>query len=151
MDRTNPCTAKCQAYNAGMTYLLSSSPRVVIAAALLALPLATACFAQAVAPVAGPLVAPLVTPAQAALPGDAAPAPSSRPDKAVQRIRTEDAGTRIDEVRVGGETQSITVQPKTGTNMPAYEVKPSDATKGSAPSPSTSDTNGARVWNVLKF
>ena len=147
MGWANPCTAKCQAYNAGMTYLMSSSPRTVIIAALLALPLATTCFAQAVAPVTGPLVAP----AQVALPGDAAPAPSSRPDKAVQRIRTEDAGTRIDEVRVGGETQSITVQPKTGNNMPAYEVKPSDATKGSAPSPSTSDTNGARVWNVLKF
>ena len=147
MDRANPCTAKCQAYNAGMTYLLSSSPRTVIIAALLALPLATACFAQVVAPAAGPLVAP----AQVALPEDATPAPSSRPDKAVQRIRTEDAGTRIDEVRVGGETQSITVQPKTGSKMPAYEVKPSDATKGSAPSPSTRDTNGARVWNVLKF
>jgi hypothetical protein len=73
------------------------------------------------------------------------------PQKATQSIRTEDAGTRIDEVRVGGETQSITVQPKTGSNVPAYEVKPSDSTKGSAPSSSKGDTNGSRVWNVLKF
>ncbi len=82
---------------------------------------------------------------------EAVPAASGRPDKAGQRIRTEDAGTRIDEVRVGGETQSITVQPKTGGNVPSYEVKPSDTRGGSATAPSSSDTNGARVWNVLKF
>ncbi len=65
----------------------------------------------------------------------------------MQRIRIEDSGSRIDEVRVGGETQSITVQPKTGNNLPAYEVKPS----GSTPSTSSNETNGPRVWNVLKF
>ena len=69
----------------------------------------------------------------------------------MQRIRTEDSGTRIDEVRVGGETQSITVQPKSGSNMPSYEIKPSDGAKGGPPSTSSSDTNGARVWNVMKF
>lgn len=74
-----------------------------------------------------------------------------RPDKAIQLIRTEDAGTRIDEVRVGGETQSITVQPKTGNNLPPYEVRPADSTRGSAPSTSSNETNGPRVWNVLKF
>jgi hypothetical protein len=90
----------------------------------------------------------------------AAPAPtlepgtnpaSRRPDPAIQRIRTEDAGSRIDEVRVGGETQSITVQPK--TNVPAYEVLPSDSTKGggTGPSKSGAGATGSRVWNVLKF
>jgi hypothetical protein len=76
---------------------------------------------------------------------------SRRPEPAIQRIRTEDAGSRIDEVRVGGETQSITVQPK--TNVPAYEVLPSDATKGggTAPSKTGAGSTGARVWNVLKF
>jgi starvation-inducible outer membrane lipoprotein len=76
---------------------------------------------------------------------------SERPQKATERLHTEDAGSRIDEVRVGGETQSITVQPKTGTNVPAYEVRPSDSTKGSAPGSSSSGTTGSRVWNVLKF
>jgi len=99
---------------------------------LAALPLATLCAAQ--------------TPTQAA-----ASAPAGRPDQTIQRIRTEDAGSRIDEVRVGGETQSITVQPKTGNNMPAYEVKPSDTARGAAPSTSKNDTTGSRVWNVLKF
>lgn len=79
------------------------------------------------------------------------PAPSARPDQAIERIRTEDAGTRIDELRVGGETQSITVQPKTGGKMPSYEVKPAESAKGNAPSASSGDTNGSRVWNVLKF
>ena len=111
---------------------------------LLTLPLAfpVAAFAQSTAPEAVP-----PTPRIEAAP----PATSGRPGKAVQRIRIEDAGTRIDEVRVGGETQSITVQPKTGNKVPPYEVKPSDSTKGSAPSTSSNETNGSRVWNVLKF
>ena len=104
---------------------------------LAALPLATLSAAQ--------------TPAQAAAPVPTASAPAGRPDQTIQRIRTEDAGSRIDEVRVGGETQSITVQPKTGNNMPAYEVKPSDTARGAAPSTSKNDTTGSRVWNVLKF
>jgi hypothetical protein len=81
----------------------------------------------------------------------AAAGPTVIPQKAIERIRTEDAGSRIDEVRVGGETQSITVQPKTGSNLPAYEVLPSSNTKGSAPGSSSGGTAGSRVWNVLKF
>lgn len=77
------------------------------------------------------------------------PAPSGRPDQAIQRIRTEDAGTRIDELRVGGETQQITVQPKTGGA--AYEVKPAEGARGTAPAATSNETNGSRVWNVLKF
>lgn len=87
-------------------------------------------------------------PAAASAPTDAAS--STRPDPSIERIRTEDAGSRIDELRVGGETKSITVQPKTGTNAPAYEVRPENG-RGSAPSNSSGDTNGSRVWNVLKF
>ena len=91
--------------------------------------------------------------AQTAAPAPEAPkaATSERPQKATERIRTEDAGSRIDEVRVGGETQSITVQPKTGSNVPAYEVRPSDSTKGSAPASTSGGTTGSRVWNVMKF
>ena len=91
------------------------------------------------APVAAPALAPGANPT------------SGRPEQAIQRIRVEDAGSRIDEVRIGGETQSITVQPK--TNMPAYEVLPSDASKGGGTTPSTSGagSTGKRVWNVLKF
>ncbi len=107
--------------------------------ALLALPAATAANAQTIASAAQ---APAVVTARAG---------STRPEQTIERIRTEDAATRIDEVRVGGETQSITVQPKTGSNTPAYAVKPPDSARGHAPSPSNGDTNGSRVWNVLQF
>ena len=114
------------AYNAGMKTALRS----LFAAALAVLPLAEAA-AQTPVPAAAPQAKP------------------ARPDKKIERIRTEDAGTRIDELRVGGETQQITVQPKTGGA--AYEVKPAEGARGAAPAASSSDTNGARVWNVLKF
>lgn len=123
-----------------MKQLLPSSTRAISVFALLALPLASVCLAQGATP---PVALPAVE--------GAAPPPSGRPDRAIQRIRTEDSGSRIDEVRVGGETQSISVQPKTGANLPSYEVRPSDGTRGGAPSPSSKDTNGLRVWNVLKF
>ena len=115
------------AYNRGMKIAFRSS----IAAALAVLPLAVAV-------------------AQTAVPTEAAvQAGSGRTDKKIERIRTEDAGTRIDELRVGGETQQITVQPKTGGA--AYEVKPAEGARGSAPAAASNDTNGSRVWNVLKF
>lgn len=63
------------------------------------------------------------------------PAPAKRDvEQATQRIVIEDASTRIDEVRVGGETKSIDVHPKNG--MPAYQVAPS---------------TGERTWKVLGF
>ena len=70
-------------------------------------------------------------------------------DRSIERIRTEDAGSRIDELRVGGETQQIIVQPKTA--VPPYEVKPAEGARGTAPSTGNSDTNGSRVWNLFKF
>ena len=122
-----------------MIFFLQPSPSAVFVAALIALPVTTVAIAQSAT---GPVQPQLVK---------VEPAKPARPEQAIQRIRTEDAGTRIDEVRVGGETQSITVQPKTGDNTPAYEVKPPDSAKGNAPSQSNGDTNGSRVWNVLKF
>ena len=121
-----------------MKHALPTPLRALVFSAVL--PLATLSSAQTPA-----------QPAQAAASAPTASAKSGRPDQTIQRIRTEDAGSRIDEVRVGGETQSITVQPKTGANIPAYEVKPSDTARGAAPSTSKSDTTGSRVWNVLKF
>lgn len=59
------------------------------------------------------------------------------PDKVeprIERIHVEDGGASIDELRVGGETQSITVQPKGG--MPAYQVAPK---------------TGESSWKVLGF
>ena len=66
-----------------------------------------------------------------------------------ERIRVEDEGSRVDELRIGGQTQSITVQPKVG-DMPAYEVQPSDGVRNRARNGAESNT-GSRVWNLMKF
>jgi hypothetical protein len=65
-----------------------------------------------------------------------------RSNQTIERIRTEDGGSRIDELRVGGQTQSILVQPK--GDMPAYEIKPADARGGPS-------QGGVRMWNFLRF
>lgn len=55
-------------------------------------------------------------------------------EKRTERIRVEDKGSRIDELRIGGETKTIDVQPKGG--MPAYQVQPA---------------SGERTWKILGF
>lgn len=63
----------------------------------------------------------------------------------------EDAGARVEELRVGGQTKNIAVQPK-GTNLPGYEVQSSDGARGRSGSLNGAETNtGPRVWNVFKF
>lgn len=82
-------------------------------------------------------------------PPEQPPQPISPRDR-IERITNEDALTRIDEVRVGGETKSIEVQPKNGA--PAYQINP-DA-NGAA----NSETGGKRTgnagrssWRILNF
>jgi len=93
------------------------------------------------------------TPAPRPAPAPGTPEPqTSAGGRAMERIRTEDAGSRIDELRVGGETQQITVQPKAAVpGVPAYEVKPAEGARGNPPDTSNRDTNGSRVWNLFKF
>lgn len=91
----------------------------------------------------------------AAEPASSAPTekPSGEPaDKYNQKaeyLHVEDAGSRIDEVRIGGQTQSIHVQPKVG-NMPAYEVKPTDGAR-SRPDGFGETQSKKRVWNIGNF
>ena len=74
-----------------------------------------------------------------------------RANQRTERIQIEDSGSRVDELRVGGQTQSIAVQPKTG-NLPGYQVQSPDGARSRAGSNSGAETNTApRVWNVLKF
>ncbi len=72
-----------------------------------------------------------------------APETGADPVKSRQRlgetIVVEDSGATIEEVRMGGETQSIRVQPKGG--LPRYEVLP----------PKNDSKGGTRVWKVLGF
>jgi len=72
-----------------------------------------------------------------------------RLNQRTERIQVEDAGSRVDELRIGGQTQSITVQPKTG-NAPEYEVQPSDGVRN-RPRNGAETVTGPRVWNVMKF
>jgi hypothetical protein len=74
------------------------------------------------------------------------PTPTATPSSAVAsdlragraersvHILVEDSAARIDEIRMGGDTQSISVQPK--GSMPAYQVAPK---------------TGERTWKVLGF
>ena len=75
-----------------------------------------------------------------------------RANQKVERIEHEDAGSRIEERRYGGQTERITVQPKNG--MPEYEVDPGSGSYGGRPGDTRdapSSTGGQRRWNVLRF
>jgi hypothetical protein len=86
--------------------------------------------------------------AQATIERDTALDP--RKNQKIEHIRIEDAGNRIDELRVGGQTQSIVVQPK--ANVPAYQMQPDDMGR-SRPADSREGFSGRkqRVWNVFGF
>jgi hypothetical protein len=74
---------------------------------------------------------------------------SQRPEPRIERIVLQDDNTRIEELRVRGQTQKVTVKPK---NAPEYEVL--TAPGGRDPSvgrAGNKDGSGQRVWNVFKF
>ncbi len=85
-----------------------------------------------------------------------APPPATKPGWTVlpepelrQIIVTEDESTRIEEVRVRGQTVKVTVQPK---NAPAYEIIVGDASRELSPGAgSTRGAIGKSVWRVLDF
>jgi hypothetical protein len=129
------------------------------------LPLSCCRAALAVACAAGLCAAAL---AQAAPPTTTTPAamtqatePQAKPstEQRIVRIRVEDEGSRIDEVRYGGQTQSVTVSSK--GRLPDYELLPADGARSRANSGAPSSANGAangrdtaggqRVWNMLRF
>lgn len=72
-----------------------------------------------------------------------------RIEQRTERIHLQDQGSTVDELRIGGQTRSITVQPAAG-NMPSYEVLPSDGVRN-RPQNGAESTTGPRVWNVMKF
>lgn len=95
----------------------------------------------------------LYTGASAAQPAADAPRDTLEPRKnqKIERIRVEDAGNRVDELRVGGQTQQITVQPKAA--VPAYEIQPTDLAR-SRPADhrdGLSSATGKRVWKLFDF
>lgn len=105
---------------------------------------ATATPANAATP-ASSAAAPVREIAKSIPPGNlntASPAGKSGADQLIERITVDDGGARISELRFGGETRSISVQPKGG--LPAYDVRP---ISGADIQP----TSGTRTWKILGF
>ena len=88
-------------------------------------------WAQSGTPSASPPTVPVVA-SKTAVPANTQPTAGS--NQLIERIHVEGGTTQIDELRVGGETRSITVQPRGG--LPAYDVQPA---------------TGTRAWKVLGF
>ena len=83
-------------------------------------------------------------PAAAQSAGSAAPRGG---EPAVQRTVIEDDAVRIEELRVRGQAQSITVRPKMAGARP-YQILPGNT--GRDPSQAR-DGAGQRVWQMLSF
>ncbi|MGZ5181653.1 MAG: hypothetical protein ACXWC6_05785 [Ramlibacter sp.] len=83
-----------------------------------------------------------------AQPDDATP---GRRNQKVERLVHEDAGSRIEEVRYGGQAESITVQPKAA--VPEYQVEPVNLARNRPADDrrGLSAAGGTRYWNVFKF
>lgn len=80
---------------------------------------------------------------------NATPAPTREPGQTlepkVERITHEDAGSRIEELRIGGQTRRIDVHTKSA--LPSYQVQPIDPAQTD---PATSG-EGRSSWRVLQF
>ena len=69
----------------------------------------------------------------------------------VDHLVHEDEGSRIEELRVRGETKRIAVKTK-GRVKGSYEILPDNAAKGVPQAPNGSrGVAGQRVWQVLAF
>jgi hypothetical protein len=82
---------------------------------------------------------------------DTPPLLEGRHNQKIERIVVEDGGARIDELRVGGQTQNITVRPR--ANVPEYEFQPTDLAR-SRPADNRdglSSPSSQRVWNLFRF
>ena len=84
-----------------------------------------------------------------------APAPAQRGgEPAVQRTVIEDDGSRIEELRVRGQTRRIVVQPKVGPKA-GYEILTGDGLReppaGGGNASASQGATGQRVWHVLSF
>ncbi|WP_157667617.1 hypothetical protein [Comamonas serinivorans] len=71
-----------------------------------------------------------------------------RDGRRIEQITVEDAGSRVDELREGGETRKITVQPK--ADVPAYDVRPPDSGAGSRRNDGSGNA-GERSWKLFQF
>lgn len=104
-------------------------------------------YAADAAPAPSP---PAVAAAPAELPEDAGAVRLKGGEPVVKHTVIEDGQTRIEELRVRGNLQKVTVAPK--GRAPGYEVLTGDGFHATADDPGTSrGSAGKRVWNVLRF
>ena len=129
---------------------MNRSAAVAIAACIAVLGAGAAYAADAVPRTAA---APSVAPPAPAAPS--APAPMEADarlggEPAVRHTVIDDSRARIEELRVRGQLQKVTVEPK--GRVPGYEVLTGDGFHATAEDPGTSrGSAGKRVWNVLRF
>jgi alpha-ketoglutarate-dependent taurine dioxygenase len=123
---------------------------LVACAAALTTPFASAADAPPALP-APAQAAPAATAASAALPlEDVEPKPSRFPEPAIKRTVIEDRTARIDELRVRGQLQKVTVSPR--GDVPGYEVLIGDSAHSGGEGPgSPRGATGKSVWNFLRF
>jgi hypothetical protein len=84
--------------------------------------------------------------AQAGAPSQAQPAGRAEPE--IKRTVIEDDKVRIEELKVRGQVQRITVSPKASGVRP-YEIVPPDA--GRDASQPSKGLSGQRLWQLLSF
>jgi len=136
--------------------VMKSSVVVAVAACALALGARAANAADAATPAAPSPADAASAPARAAAPD----APSTNTieevevgragEPNVRRTVIDDRRARIEELRVRGQLQKVTVAPKGGA--PGYEILLGDGTHTMGDDPGTSrGSAGKRVWNVLRF
>ncbi|MBY0234707.1 MAG: hypothetical protein K2W93_06995, partial [Burkholderiaceae bacterium] len=69
----------------------------------------------------------------------------------VEQTVIEDDSNRVEETRVRGQTQKVTVQPK-NSPLPSYEIIMGDASRDPSQGNSASrGAAGARVWRLMTF
>ena len=89
------------------------------------------------------------TAAQTAAPSNAPAAEKTRAEPLVEQIHLQDRSVAIDEVRVGGQTQSIEVKPSNEKLRP-YQVQPEKADAGISDKSSAKGMTN-RSWKLFNF
>lgn len=97
--------------------------------------------------------------AQSGATGTASPAGAAATSSAAEPVRTleqrterivhEDAGSRIEELRVGGQTRTISVQ--TNTDIPGYQVQPLDTGRTDGGLGQRPGNAGRSTWRLFNF
>lgn len=87
---------------------------------------------------------------QSGQPAQPSPAASRGGEPKVERTVIDDGRARIEELRVRGQLQKVTVVPL--GRAPSYEIITGDGSRDLGEGANTSrGATGKRVWNVLKF